>query len=57
MTNSADAFDRLYADARSNDPWAALDGRFDLVVVADAIYYLSPPIQDDTGFHLTVLPS
>ena len=25
-----------------------LDGRFDLVVVADTIYYLPPPIQDET---------
>jgi SAM-dependent methyltransferase len=27
---------------------AELDGRFDLVVVADTIYYLPPPIQDET---------
>jgi SAM-dependent methyltransferase len=27
---------------------AKLDGRFDLVVVADTIYYLPPPIRDET---------
>jgi SAM-dependent methyltransferase len=27
---------------------ADLDGRFDLLVVADTLYYLPPPLQDDT---------